>query len=261
MAAPRIQRVAIPSVERRTEPTPHVVYAVFIQLPDRSWTVYRRYSEFTALHAKLAPPPPPAPLPPKQIATRSLRMLTGLGGLIPPSDAQLRADKEATDERREGLELYLRAILSARDDRWRTNPAFLTFLQVDEAPAPQEEVRNEPRTDRKAAPGAPPAALRPLPPSTSLRPWSRSRAPATETDVTRPLSDEELLHHQNDTQMQAQDQQADQLAKILQRQRQLGLAIHGELNEHAELLTHLDSAVQQTRTRMDTADAQMRHLT
>ena len=81
-----------------------------------------------------------------------------------------------------------------------------------------------------------------------------------ETNVTRPLSDAQLLQHQTDTQMRAQDAQAEQLAKILARQKQLGLAIHDELTEQTELLNHLSTDVQNTRTRMDQAQKRMARL-
>lgn len=235
-------------------PRPHVVYVVHVELPGKAWDVYRRYSEFSALHAKLAPPAPPAPLPPKHIAAQSLRMLTGLGGIIPPSEAQRRADVKALDERREALELYLRAIISARDDRWRNDPVFLAFLQLS------TDARTSPKSH-----DAPPAAHtvatfhRPIPDPAKLRSWSTQK-PAEETDTTRTLSDTELLQHQTHTQMQMQDAQAEQLARILQRQRQIGLAIHDEVSEQNQLLSQLGTDVQASRSRMDATNARMKQL-
>lgn len=262
MAAPPIQRVQIASFEQRTEPAPYVVYVIRVGMAGDSWEVRRRYSEFAALHAAITPPAPPAPLPPKNLAAHSLRFLRGIGGLFGASTEPHGIDEAAIEERRAGLELYLRAIVSARDDQWRIHPAFLEFLQV---PSPEE-----PGTS--AASAQPPmtqtASVRSdstkptrsfLPDPATLRPWN-AKKPAVETNVTRPLSDAQLLQHQTDTQMRAQDAQAEQLAKILARQKQLGLAIHDELTEQTELLNHLSTDVQNTRTRMDQAQKRMARL-
>lgn len=263
MAAPPIQRVQIASFEQRAEPAPHVAYVIRVGMAGESWEVQRRYSEFAALHAAISPPAPPAPLPPKNLAAHSLRLLRGIGGLFGASTDQQGMDEAAIEERRAGLELYLRAIVSARDDQWRVHPAFLEFLQV---PIPEESNANAPAAQAAATQAAtavrsdPTKPSRPfLPDPATLRPWN-AKKPAVETNVTRPLSDAQLLQHQTDTQMRAQDAQAEQLAKILARQKQLGLAIHDELNEQTELLHHLTTDVQNTRTRMDQAQTRMARL-
>lgn len=91
-------------------------------------------------------------------------------------------------------------------------------------------------------------------------PAARARPPPRETSETRPLSNSELLDYQRDSMMSAQDAQAERLAATLRRQRELGLAIHGELLEHHELLSELDTSVQGTRERMSRAETQMRDL-
>ncbi|GJE93124.1 syntaxin [Phanerochaete sordida] len=112
-----IKAIYIRSYEERTEPKPHTVYRIEIQATVRSWQMWRRYSEFADLHTELTKSTgaaPPAELPPKH----SLSMF--------------RSHNNPTilEERRQGLEQYLRAIVSARDDRWRESFAFRDFLGV-----------------------------------------------------------------------------------------------------------------------------------
>ena len=94
-----IQAIHIRGWEDRQEPKPHVVYRIEIQASVRSWQMWRRYSEFTDLHVELTKSigAPPAPLPPKH------------------AFALFRSSTNPTllEERRVGLETYLRAILAA----------------------------------------------------------------------------------------------------------------------------------------------------
>lgn len=112
-----IQAVFIRGYEERTSPKTHTVYQIDIQANVRSWQMWRRYSEFDDLHTELTKAtgsPPPCPLPPKHKFSL----------LRSHSDAKL------LEERRTGLEAYLRAIVSSRDDKWRDTFAFKDFLGV-----------------------------------------------------------------------------------------------------------------------------------
>jgi regulator of vacuolar morphogenesis len=112
-----IQAVTIPTHEERSDPKPHVVYAINIQARIRSWQMWRRYSEFVDLHTELTKStgsPPPAHLPPKH----TFSLLRSLSNV------------KLIEERRVGLELYLRAIISAKDDKWRESYALREFLGV-----------------------------------------------------------------------------------------------------------------------------------
>ncbi|KIJ68381.1 hypothetical protein HYDPIDRAFT_36866 [Hydnomerulius pinastri MD-312] len=114
-----IQAVFIRGHEERPNPKPHVVYRIEIQAHVRSWQMWRRYSDFVELHTELAKStgsPPPAALPPKN----SLSIFKG-----PFRDASAMVE-----QRRAGLETYLRAILSAKEEKWRENYAFRDFLGV-----------------------------------------------------------------------------------------------------------------------------------
>lgn len=111
-----IQAIYVRSFEERATPKPHTVYRIEIQASVRSWQMWRRYSEFVDLHTELTKStgsPPPAELPPKH--TFLFRS---------------HSNPTILEERRAGLELYLRAILSAREDTWRESYAFRDFLGV-----------------------------------------------------------------------------------------------------------------------------------
>ena len=244
--SPPIQRITVPSFEERWEPRWHLVYMVRVELPGHGWVVQRRYSDFEKLHARLTPPAPPAPLPPKQMAQRSWRMIVQLGGLLSASEAQAQADAELAEERRVELEHYLRAILASPEPYWRESEAWATFLEIPKTlPAAQ--------TKHSAAQMGTPVR--------TLRPWRDTASPAAaESDTTRQLDDYSLLQHQTNTLMSAQDAQAEQLARVLHKQRVLGVSIYDELQQQHELLGALDSDVQRTRARIDAADAQLHHL-
>ncbi|KAF8445998.1 Phox homologous domain-containing protein [Boletus edulis BED1] len=114
-----IQAIHIRSHEQRPTPKPHVVYRIEIQAHVRSWQMWHRYSEFVELHTELTKStgsPPPAPLPPKNAFSAFKGPFRNQGALI--------------EQRRAGLETYLRAILSAKEDKWRDSYAFRDFLGV-----------------------------------------------------------------------------------------------------------------------------------
>ncbi|KAJ7169944.1 syntaxin [Mycena filopes] len=112
-----LQSVFIPRYEERSLPSAHTVYEVRVKANVRDWSLWRRYSEFGDLHAALKDATgsePPAPLP----AKHSLSIFRS------------HSDPKLLEERRTGLETYLRAILSAKDSQWRDTFAFREFLGV-----------------------------------------------------------------------------------------------------------------------------------
>ncbi|KZV71304.1 hypothetical protein PENSPDRAFT_664471 [Peniophora sp. CONT] len=116
--AAAIQSVVVSGHEERTEPSPHTVFRLEIRAHVRSWTMWRRYSEFAELYTELTKStgsPPPAPLPPKNTLSKAFTF------------GRARTDLE---ERRQGLEAFLRAIVGAKDSRWRDSYAFREFLGV-----------------------------------------------------------------------------------------------------------------------------------
>jgi regulator of vacuolar morphogenesis len=118
MTQTAIQAVYVRGYEQRPEPKPHVVFRIEIQAHVRSWHMWRRYSEFVDLHTELIKSvggaPPPSPLPPKH----ALAMLRS------------RNNETLLEDRRAGLENYLRAIISAKDSKWLDTFAFRDFLGV-----------------------------------------------------------------------------------------------------------------------------------
>jgi regulator of vacuolar morphogenesis len=112
-----IQAVHIRKYQERADPKPHTVYQIDVQAHVRSWSMWRRYSEFDDLHIELTKAtgsPPPCPLPPKHKF----------------SIFRSHSDPALLEERKTGLEAYLRAILSAKEDTWRETFAFKDFLGV-----------------------------------------------------------------------------------------------------------------------------------
>jgi len=112
-----IQAVYIRSHEERNDPKPHIVYNIEIQAQVRKWNMWRRYSEFVDLHTELIKSTgsaPPAKLPPKNTF----------------SILKTRRDANLLEERRVCLEGYLRAIVSAKDDKWRESLSLREFLGV-----------------------------------------------------------------------------------------------------------------------------------
>jgi len=94
---------------------PYTLYNITLRLPLRSFVVQKRYSEFAALHTTLTSltgAPPPAPLPAKSWLRSTV------------------SSPELTEQRRDGLERYLRAVAESPDRRWRDTPAWRAFLNL-----------------------------------------------------------------------------------------------------------------------------------
>ncbi|KAF9909140.1 hypothetical protein EC991_009050 [Linnemannia zychae] len=114
--AETLQAIYVREYETRSLPKPHTVFKVEVHAAVRTWSVWKRYSEFETLHERfleLFPDhPPPQPLPTKHWWQSTLD------------------NPELLEERRAGLETYLRGILSHRDDRWRLTHEWNDFLAV-----------------------------------------------------------------------------------------------------------------------------------
>lgn len=110
--------ITIPTTSLHTpsdKSKPYTVYNITLRLPLRTFVVQKRYSEFATLHDNLSTAvgaPPPAPLPAKSWFKSTLN------------------SPELTEDRRRGLEAYLRAIAESPDRRWRDTPAWRTFLSL-----------------------------------------------------------------------------------------------------------------------------------
>ena len=107
--------ISVPNTQTSSTPKPYTIYNITLRLPLRSFTLQKRYSDFTTLHSLLtsqAGAAPPAPLPSKSWFTRTV------------------SSPELAEERRKGLEAYLKAINESDDERWRNTSAWRTFLNL-----------------------------------------------------------------------------------------------------------------------------------
>lgn len=112
-----IQAVHVRGHEERSDPKPHVVYRIEVEASVRSWQMWRRYSEFVDLNTELTKTTgsePPCLLPPKHAFI--IR--------------RFQNEAKIVEERMVGLEAYLRAIISSREDKWRDAQAFREFLGI-----------------------------------------------------------------------------------------------------------------------------------
>ncbi|KAI7898037.1 Phox homologous domain-containing protein [Cokeromyces recurvatus] len=111
-----IQAIFIHETQIRNSPKPHIVYKIEVHAAVRNWVVWKRYSEFykldSQLHTMFPKQPPPYKLPAKHYFPSTF------------------TSPDRVEERRRGLEDYLRAILSNRDDRWRLTNVWKEFLAI-----------------------------------------------------------------------------------------------------------------------------------
>jgi regulator of vacuolar morphogenesis len=77
-------------------------------------------------------------------------------------------------------------------------------------------------------------------------------APVPETERTKELDNEGVLQLQKQM-MADQDLDVEELAKIVRRQKEMGLAIHGELELQNELLARVDEDVGRVKQKIDVA--------
>ncbi|KAI8325340.1 hypothetical protein GQ54DRAFT_255009 [Martensiomyces pterosporus] len=134
----QIRYVKIPVAETRTEPDTHVEYALQVQGPVRSWTVWHRYNDFLTLAYELTREFPdettPTSLPPKSL-TSWFSKITTVANSGGGSSSQL----EFIEERRHGLERYIQGMITCEDDRWRTSSALQRFLAPAETGSTSSE--------------------------------------------------------------------------------------------------------------------------
>jgi regulator of vacuolar morphogenesis len=117
--APNIE-ISIPTTTLSHTSPPHTLYHITLRLPLRSFNVSKRYSDFAAFHSNLISQTnaePPIPLPSKSWFSKTV------------------SNERFREERRRGLETYLRAINEASDGRWRTSSAWRAFLNLPTAAA------------------------------------------------------------------------------------------------------------------------------
>ncbi|KAL8735438.1 MAG: hypothetical protein Q9181_002836 [Wetmoreana brouardii] len=108
--------ISIPTTSTSTTPKPYTIYNITLRLPLRTFTLQKRYSDFTALHTALTTQasgvPPPASPPPKSYFTSTT------------------SSPALAESRRQALQSYLQTINTDPDDRWRNTSAWRSFLNL-----------------------------------------------------------------------------------------------------------------------------------
>lgn len=100
---------------------PYTQYHIMLQLPLRKHEIKKRYSDFVALHAAIVSETasaPPATLPAKSWLRNTLK------------------SEALTEDRRKGLEKYIKSVIEADDARWRSSSAWRNFLNLPNGNTP-----------------------------------------------------------------------------------------------------------------------------
>lgn len=125
--------ISIPTTTTRSTSPPYTLYNITLRLPLRTFIVQKRYSDFADLDKNLKAQfgeNTPAPLPSKGWKLPILGMGTGI-------------NPAKVEERRLGLEAYLRAIAESGDGRWRNCSAWRQFLNLPSASTTSSSSRSE----------------------------------------------------------------------------------------------------------------------
>ncbi|KAL8727443.1 MAG: hypothetical protein Q9166_006031 [cf. Caloplaca sp. 2 TL-2023] len=107
--------ISIPTTSTSTTSKPYTIYNITLRLPLRTFTLQKRYSDFTTLHSTLisqAGATPPVSLPPKSYITSTT------------------SSPALAESRRAALQKYLQTLNTGSDDRWRNTPAWRSFLNL-----------------------------------------------------------------------------------------------------------------------------------
>jgi len=84
-------------------------------------------------------------------------------------------------------------------------------------------------------------------------------APVPETERTRELDNDGVLQLQKQM-MQDQDLDVEELAKIVRRQKEMGLAIHSELEQQNEMLARVDADAERVKSKIDVAKKRVKKI-
>ena len=119
--APQVE-ISVPNTTTSDTTKPYTIYIITLRLPLRSYTVQKRYSDFLTLHTGLTEQvgaAPPVSLPAKSWFSRTV------------------SDPDLTEERRKGLQAYLKTINVSSDSRWRNTSVWRAFLNLPSSFASQ----------------------------------------------------------------------------------------------------------------------------
>lgn len=108
----RIDRVNIKGTETRSRPDTHVVYLVEVQTKSKVWTVARRFNDFVDLNDALS---------------KAFTLKEG----IPPKRIFGSNSPEVIEQRRIGLERYLKSIVFSDNPKLAENKLLYQFLEFE----------------------------------------------------------------------------------------------------------------------------------
>ncbi|KAJ9070024.1 hypothetical protein DSO57_1012721 [Entomophthora muscae] len=122
MSFEKVKGVEINNTDICKVPSAHVRYHIVVTAEVKSWSVWKRYSDFDRLHQKLSKlggehTPPPVSLPPKAGWFTCVSYY----------------DEVFVEGRQLDLEAYLRSIITCDDTRWVSSNEFIQFLDVPAA--------------------------------------------------------------------------------------------------------------------------------
>ncbi|KAL8992142.1 MAG: hypothetical protein Q9169_007337 [Polycauliona sp. 2 TL-2023] len=123
--------IAVPNTSTSTTSKPYTIYNITLRLPLRTFTLQKRYSDFTTLHGTLTPQAgasPPVSLPPKSYFSSTV------------------SSPALAESRRIGLQTYLQSINTDPDDRWRNTSAWRSFLNLPSNSNNNNQNRHTPLT-------------------------------------------------------------------------------------------------------------------
>ena len=105
--------LSVPNTTTGSDPKPYTIYNLAISTPLRTSILKKRYTDFVNLHSALTAAvgsPPPTPLPSKSWFSRTVN------------------NPQLTEDRRKGLDAYVKSIEETNDARWRTASVWRQFL-------------------------------------------------------------------------------------------------------------------------------------
>jgi regulator of vacuolar morphogenesis len=125
--APQLE-ISVPNTTVSSTTKPYTIYNITLRLPLRSYTVQKRYSDFVTLHSGLTDQvgaAPSASLPAKSWFSRTVN------------------NEELTEQRRQGLQTYLKTINDSEDSRWRNTSIWRAFLNLPSSYASQKQATSK----------------------------------------------------------------------------------------------------------------------
>lgn len=252
------------------EAKPYIAYVVNAGTKLKNWKVYKRFSDFVELDKTFSELFPDCKLPVK-LPRKTIKWLT-------PFD-----DPKVIEEREAGLDRYLQFIITSDDARWRNTGVWRSFLLPPggilpsySVPKPSSDSRrssniSQATCSRRNSADAQVALFGgwtgPLDKSLAHPPESVSllfqeSIETAKSHESKPVGDqtpEQRLQYQNEV-MGLQDKTLEELATVVGRQKQLGMAIGDEIEAQNDLLLDIELKVDTTAAKMKSAGKRLDHV-